>query len=178
MYGCVLGFRENVAGVFRGVVAGPLALQSSPITDRQQLGPGFHKLVIYGNGLQIVGVGGFLYIGIVPGAGVLVVRPGDHAVHQVVGGGITAQRTVYDSHSLGTGDGSVGIKGAVGLTVDQAQGSSQVDVLVGPVTGNVGEEILTLIIAAEEADRNGGKLGAGDVVVRLEIGRASCRERV
>src|SRR5699024_234042 len=49
-----------------------------------------------------------------------------------------------------------------------AQDGGAVDVLVGPVAGNVGEDTLALIGAAEEADRDGGELSAGDGGVGIE----------
>lgn len=55
----------RLAGVLGGVGLRPLALQSSPVTDGQQLGPDL--MLILGVSVELMRVGGFLNIGVVPG---------------------------------------------------------------------------------------------------------------
>ena len=77
------------------------------------------------------------------------------------------QDAVDDGHGLGAGDLLVGTEGAVGIAVDQLQSIGQVDVGLSPVALDVGQVVfLDLhILIQEEADGDGGELGAGDVGV-------------
>ena len=81
---------------------------------------------------------------------------------------VTVQGPVDQRHGLGTGDIPVGSEGPVLIALHQALVGRVVDVVLCPVTLDVREQVFTLIHAAEEADRDGRKLSAGDIPVGLE----------
>ena len=149
-----------------GVVGlGPDLLQSRPVPVGQQLRPDLVETAA-GPGL-VVAVGGLLDVGVVPRR-LRVVRPADHVRQQVARVGGTVQHPVDQGHRLGTGDVRVGAEGPVGITVDPPRGRRAVDILRGPVAGDVREPVAAGVISAEEAGGDGGELRAGDVVVGPE----------
>ena len=114
-----------------------------------------------------MGVGGLLDLLVVPSS-LRVVRPGDHVIQQVVGVGMALDGAVDHGHCLGTGNVLLGSEGAVLIPIHDAGVGGLVDVILGPVTLNVREEVFAIIGGLEEAGRNGGKLGTGDVPVGLK----------
>ena len=112
--------------------------------------------------LEVVGVGGLLNRQVEPVTGVAV-RPDVHAGQQVAF--ILrnpVQYPVDHGHGLRAGDVGVGTESAVLEALDPAQLRSPLDVLLRPVTLNIGEGLLAVALAGVEPGADGGELSAGD----------------
>ena len=70
--------------------------------------------------------------------------------------------SVDNGNGLRPGDVVVGPEGAVGVALDQIVYVRPVDLVAGPVPADVAELVLPLVLAAEEADGDGGEFGTGD----------------
>lgn len=117
----------------------------------------------------IVGVGRFLDGQVVPGVNVHVVGPLVHVVKQILFRlGRTVQDAVDERHGLGAGDVAVGTEGVVGIALDPAVVVGLGDLADGSVTGDVCKAGLAVAGGLIEAGGDGGKLGAGDGLVRAE----------
>ena len=157
---------HHIPAGLAGVGIRPLLLQLRPVTDREEFGPDLVGILfVVGVHGVLVGVGGLLDLFIVPGV-LVVVGPGDHAVQEVLGVGVTVDGAVDHGHGLGPGDVLLGPEGPIGIPIHDAGVGGLVDVVRSPVAGNVGEEVLPLISRLEEASGDGGELGPGDVALR------------
>jgi len=76
---------------------------------------------------------------------------------------------VDHGHGLGPGNILLGPEGAIGIPIHDAGVGGLVDVILGPVAGNVGEEVPSIIGGLEEAHGDGGKLCSRDVTVGLNL---------
>ena len=122
-------------------------------------GPG---LIVSSLVLERVGVGGLLDRQGEPAAGVAV-RPDVHACRQVaVLLGDAVQHPVDHGHSLGTGDVGIRAEGAVLEALDPAQPGNSPDILLGPVSADVGEGLGGAAGTGIKPGANGGKLSPCD----------------
>src|SRR5699024_7831980 len=101
-----------------------------------------------------------------------------HVVQHVVGVGSALQHLVHQGHDLGAGDEAVGSEGAVRIAGNPALVGRTVDVIPGPVVGDVGELIRTGVLGVGELSRHHGELGAGDVGSGVEHAAGTAQHQV
>lgn len=140
------------------VAVGPHLLQCHPVTVGQEFRPGL--AVDNGLTLVVVGVGGLLN-GLIEPSGLRVINPGLHVRQHVVLIRGAIQHGVDQGHGLGAGNQVVGTELPVAVALNPAGPGRAVDILCRPVSADVREHVLALVLLAEEAGRDGGKLGAG-----------------
>ena len=112
--------------------------------------------------LERVGIGGLLNCQIEPVAGVAV-RPDVHAGQQVAFLLRDAvQHPVDHGHGLCAGDVGIGTESPILKTLDPAQLRGPLDVLLRPVSADVGEDLGAAAGSGIEPGADGGELGTGD----------------
>ena len=127
-----------------GVSVGPLFLQLCPITDRTDLLPDLVGIVT----VVHMGVGGFLYLGVVPRICIRIVCPGNHIGQEMILVRRAVQRTVDDLHSLGAGDIAVGLEGVITVSIHEAKIRGGVDERGGPVLAHIVEHVGTVFTSS------------------------------